>query len=60
MVTMNDLKSLAAQQGIWITRKGYKMDGIYYRVDNWPEMLAMLNQYDPAGSQIAGWLRSAR
>lgn len=59
-MTLNDLKALAAQKGIQITPKGYRVNGMWYRIDSWPEMLAMLSRYDPVGSQIAGWLRSAR
>ena len=60
MMTLDELRDLAAQRGVQITAKGYKMDGIYYRIESWPEMLAMLSHHDPVGSQLAGWLRAAR
>ena len=60
MMTLDNLKALAAQKGIQITPKGYRVAGMWYRIESWQEMLVMLSRYDPVGSQIAGWLRSAR
>lgn len=60
MMTLDELKVLAADKGIKITPKGYKTDGIFYRIESWPEMIAMLSHHDPVGSQLAGWLKAAR
>ena len=60
MMTLDELKDLAAPRGVRITSKGYMMDGLFYRIESWPEMLAMVSHHDPVGSQLAGWLRAAR
>ena len=60
MMTMDELKALAKTVGVRITSNGYKLDGLSYRIESWPEVLAMLSHHDPVGSQIAGWLKSAR
>ena len=58
-MTMQELRDLCKEKGITITEKGYRLEGLWYRVEDWHQVLRRVQDYHPFAAQIDRWMREA-
>jgi len=58
-MTMKELREIAAEKGIKLTEKGYRLEGMWYPVEDWHQVLRRVQNYHPLAAQMDRWMRQA-
>ena len=58
-MTIKELREIAAEKGITLTQKGYRLEGMWYRIEDWHQVLRRVQSYHPFAEQVERWMREA-